>query len=237
MRKQPQGYSVELCREIASGIAHATRARRSLETRWVALTIQNRLEAVSSRTGGHRMQHDDLDADAPGRRRFQPDHLRRRRQHPHQGASARARAARGLRRQARRGHHRDHHREGLARIARSAIRSRPRSSPSERVPTGLKLIEESKVDGFASDRTTLIGLVQGRPSGARTGCSTRISRSSPTYSPCRAATPISGSPSTGCWRACYRSGEIGRSTAAGSGALGPPSALLSATYFIQGISE
>ena len=46
--KQPQGYSVDLCREIASGI-RAQLGLKSLETRWVALTIQNRLEAVKSR--------------------------------------------------------------------------------------------------------------------------------------------------------------------------------------------
>ena len=46
--KQPQGYSVELCREIASGI-RAQLGLKNLETRWVALTIQNRLEAVKSR--------------------------------------------------------------------------------------------------------------------------------------------------------------------------------------------
>src|SRR5262245_38760236 len=46
--KEPQGYSVELCREIASGIRQQL-GLKSLETRWVALTIQNRLEAVKSR--------------------------------------------------------------------------------------------------------------------------------------------------------------------------------------------
>jgi ABC-type amino acid transport substrate-binding protein len=42
---QPQGYSVDLCREIASGI-RAQLGLANLETRWVELTIQNRLEAV-----------------------------------------------------------------------------------------------------------------------------------------------------------------------------------------------
>ncbi|MGH8633017.1 MAG: transporter substrate-binding domain-containing protein, partial [Burkholderiales bacterium] len=45
--KQPQGYSVDLCREIASGI-RAQLGLASLETRWVDLTLQNRLEAVKS---------------------------------------------------------------------------------------------------------------------------------------------------------------------------------------------
>jgi len=45
--RQPQGYSIELCRAIASGI-RAQLKLDSLETRWVLLTIQNRLEAVKS---------------------------------------------------------------------------------------------------------------------------------------------------------------------------------------------
>src|SRR3972149_4447975 len=44
---QPQGYSVDLCRAIANGI-RAQLKLASLETRWVPLTIQNRLEAVKS---------------------------------------------------------------------------------------------------------------------------------------------------------------------------------------------
>lgn len=42
---QPQGYSVELCRRIASGI-RSQLGLSNLETRWVPLTVQNRLAAV-----------------------------------------------------------------------------------------------------------------------------------------------------------------------------------------------
>jgi len=45
--KQPQGYSVDLCRAVASGI-RAQLKLASLETRWVPVTIQDRLEAVKS---------------------------------------------------------------------------------------------------------------------------------------------------------------------------------------------
>src|SRR6185369_2647793 len=41
----PQGYSVELCRSIAEGIA-AQLERPQLKTRWVKLSIQNRIDAV-----------------------------------------------------------------------------------------------------------------------------------------------------------------------------------------------
>src|ERR1044071_1440810 len=41
----PQGYSVELCRAIAEGVA-AQLERPQLKTRWVKLTLQNRIDAV-----------------------------------------------------------------------------------------------------------------------------------------------------------------------------------------------
>ena len=42
---EPQGYSVELCRAVAEGIA-AQLKRTGLKTRWVKLTIQDRIDAV-----------------------------------------------------------------------------------------------------------------------------------------------------------------------------------------------
>ncbi|HEX7218505.1 MAG TPA: amino acid ABC transporter substrate-binding protein, partial [Burkholderiales bacterium] len=45
---EPQGYSVELCRRVADGIA-AELKRTGMKTRWVKLTIQNRIDAVRKR--------------------------------------------------------------------------------------------------------------------------------------------------------------------------------------------
>ena len=42
---EPQGYSVELCRAVADGVA-AQLKRTGLKVRWVKLTIQNRIDAV-----------------------------------------------------------------------------------------------------------------------------------------------------------------------------------------------
>jgi len=42
---EPQGYSVALCRAVADGIA-AQLKREPLKVRWVKLTIQNRIDAV-----------------------------------------------------------------------------------------------------------------------------------------------------------------------------------------------
>ena len=44
---QPQGYSISLCNEIAAGIRSQLKLAQ-LETRWVPLTIQDRLNAVRS---------------------------------------------------------------------------------------------------------------------------------------------------------------------------------------------
>ena len=45
--KQPQGYSVDLCRQIALGL-RAQLKLANLDTRWVELTVQNRFDAVRS---------------------------------------------------------------------------------------------------------------------------------------------------------------------------------------------
>jgi ABC-type amino acid transport substrate-binding protein len=45
---QPQGYSVDLCRAIAEGIGTQLKIA-DLKTRWVPLTVQNRLEAVRAK--------------------------------------------------------------------------------------------------------------------------------------------------------------------------------------------
>jgi ABC-type amino acid transport substrate-binding protein len=45
--RQPQGYAVDLCREVALGIRAQLKLDR-LETRWVPVTIQGRVEAVRS---------------------------------------------------------------------------------------------------------------------------------------------------------------------------------------------
>src|SRR6185295_5862641 len=43
--EEPRGYSVDLCRAVAEGVAGQLQ-RPSLKTRWVKLTVQNRIDAV-----------------------------------------------------------------------------------------------------------------------------------------------------------------------------------------------
>ena len=155
-KKQPQGYSVDLCREIANGI-RAQLALPKLETRWVALTLQNRLEAVRS-------GRVDIDCSTTTWT------LTRQREVDFSlitfidGATVLARGNSDLFRLA------DF---GGKRIA--VIRStttfdvlsrelKSRSVAAEIVPVadraeGLQLLRTGAVDGFASDRIVLIGLV------------------------------------------------------------------------------
>src|SRR3954469_18364917 len=42
---EPQGYSVELCKAVAEGIANQLKLPQ-LKSRWVKLTVQNRIDAV-----------------------------------------------------------------------------------------------------------------------------------------------------------------------------------------------
>src|SRR5436190_11676871 len=45
---EPQGYSVDLCRAVADGIAEQLKLPK-LRTRWVKLSVQNRIDAVRRR--------------------------------------------------------------------------------------------------------------------------------------------------------------------------------------------
>jgi ABC-type amino acid transport substrate-binding protein len=231
---EPQGYSVELCREIARGIG-AQLGLAKLETRWVALTIQNRLEAVSARQV-------DLECSTTTWT------LSRQRNVDFSlitfvdGGSVLTRAASGLGRLA------DLNGKRVAVIkgttTERALRdSLARYSVNAQVltvstrPEGLKLVEEAKVEGFAADRTTLIGAVLAK----QTGAAYRLLDEDFSIEPYVFALP-SGDHEyriavNRVLARLFRSGDITKVYDRWLGPLGPPSALLSATYFVQGISE
>jgi ABC-type amino acid transport substrate-binding protein len=104
-------------------------------------------------------------------------------------------------------------------------------------PEGLKLVEEAKVDGFAADRTTLVDAVRAKQaSGAY-----RLLDEDFSIEPYVFALP-SGEHDyriavNRVLARLFRSGDIGKVYERWLGSLGSPSALLSATYFVQGISE
>jgi len=231
---EPQGYSVDLCREIARGIG-AQLGLAKLETRWVALTIQNRLEAVSTRKV-------DLECSTTTWT------LSRQRDVDFSlitfvdGGSVLTRAGSGLGRLA------DLNGKRVAVIkgttTERALRdSLARYSVNAQVltvntrPEGLKLVEDAKAEGFAADRTTLVGALAAKQA---TGAY-RLLDEDFSIEPYVFTLP-SGEHEyriavNRVLARLFRSGDIAKVYDRWLGPLGPPSALLSATYFVQGISE
>jgi ABC-type amino acid transport substrate-binding protein len=231
---EPQGYSVDLCREIARGIG-AQLGLAKLETRWVALTIQNRLEAVSARRV-------DIECSTTTWT------LSRQRNVDFSlitfvdGGSVLTRAGSGLGRLA------DLAGKRVAVIKGTTTEQALRDSLARYKvnaevltvatrPEGLKLVEDAKVEGFAADRTTLVGAVLAKgTSGAY-----RLLDEDFSIEPYAFALP-SGEHEyrlavNRVLARLFRSGEIGKVYDRWLGPLGPPSTLLSATYFVQGIAE
>jgi glutamate/aspartate transport system substrate-binding protein len=102
---------------------------------------------------------------------------------------------------------------------------------------GLKLLQESKVDGFASDRTTLIVML----AGAQAGGTFRLLDEDFSIEP-YALTLARGDHDfrlavNRALARLFRSGEIKSIYDRWLGSLGPPSLMLSATYFVQGLAE
>ena len=231
---EPQGYSVELCREIARGIGRQLGLAK-LDTRWVALTIQNRLEAVSARRV-------DIECSTTTWT------LSRQRNVDFSlitfvdGGSVLTRAGSGLGRIADLGGKRLAVIKGTTteRALRDALTRYAVNAEVLTVttrPEGLKLVEDGKVEGFAADRTTLVGTVLAKQaSGAY-----RLLDEDFSIEPYVFTLP-SGEHDyrvavNRVLAGLFRSGEIAKVYERWLGPLGPPSALLSATYFVQGISE
>jgi ABC-type amino acid transport substrate-binding protein len=231
---EPQGYSVDLCREIARGVG-VQLGLAKLETRWVALTIQNRLEAVS--TGRVDIECSTTTWTLSRQRTVDFSLITF-----VDGGSILTKAGSGLGRLA------DLNGKRIAVIKgttteRALHESLARYSVNAQVltvstrPEGFKLVEESKVEGFAADRTTLVGTVLARSaSGAY-----RLLDEDFSIEPYVFALP-SGDHEyrlavNRVLAHLFRSGEIAKVYNRWLGPLGPPSALLSATYFVQGISE
>ena len=231
---QPQGYSVDLCREVASGI-RAQLGLKNLETRWVALTIQNRLEAVKkkqvdiecSTTTWTLTRQADVDFSLIT---FVD------------GGSILVRADTEAGRISDFGGKRIAVITGTTtdKVLRATLARRSIKAEVVNVTTreaGLKLLESRKVDGFASDRIVLIGVVltaQGK--GAY-----KLLDEDFSIEPYALAIPRGDADFrlavNRVLARLYRSGDIDKIYSQWLGKLGPPSLLLSAAFFVQGIPE
>jgi len=234
---QPQGYSVELCKAVAEGVT-AQLKRQGLKVRWVKLTIQDRIDAV--RTGKV-----DLECSTTtwtlSRQQLVDFSLVT----FVDGGSLLVKTASDAGRLA------DFNGKRIAVISgttterslRGALERRSVKAELVAIKTreeGLALLREGQVDALASDRTALIGVVV--MTGARgAGADYRLLDQDFSIEQYALMLPRGDHD----WRLAvnrvlarvYRSGEIEQIYGRWLGPLGPPSVLLSATYFIQNLSE
>ena len=232
--KQPQGYSIELCRAIASGI-RAQLKLDSLETRWVLLTIQNRLEAVKS-------GRVDIECSTTtwtlGRQADVDFSLIT----FVDGGSILTRVESDT------GRISDFNGKRIAvitgttteKVLKETLALRSIKASVVTVKTreeGLRLLDQRKVDGFASDRIVLIGIVL----TSKTQGAFKLLEEDFSVEPYALAIPRGDHEFrlavNRVLARLYRTGEIQKIYEQWLGRLGPPSVLLSAMYFIQGLSE
>lgn len=231
---QPEGYSVALCREIANGIRAQLKLDK-LETRWVELTLQNRLEAVSSGrvdiecstttwTLSRQAEVDfSLITFVDGGSIMTPVNANIGRLA--EFAGKRIAVISGT---------------TTEKVLRRAIAMRNLKAEVVTVKTrteGLQLLEQSEVEGFASDRIVLIGLVL----GAKSKGSFKLLDEDFSVEPYAFALPRGDADFrlavNRVLAGLYRSGDIDKIYKSWLGRLGPPSLLLSAAYFMQGLAE
>jgi len=232
---QPQGYSIELCNAVADGVA-AQLKRQNLKVRWVKLTIQDRIDAV--RTGKvdlecstttwtlSRQQLVDFslmtfvdggsllvksDAEFGKLADFDGKRI---------AVIKGTTTERALR---------DALTRGSAKAELVSIKTRDE---------GLTLLREGQVDALASDRTALIGVVvmSGRGGGQYKLLDQDFSIEQYALMLRRNDADFRLAVNRELARV-YRSGEIEKIYGRWLGPLGPPSVLLSATYFIQNLAE
>ena len=232
--RQPQGYSVDLCREVASSI-RAQLGLASLETRWVALTLQNRLEAVKSgrvdiecsTTTWTLSRQADVDFSLIT---FVD------------GGSILTRV------ESEAGRLSDFNGKRIAVITgtttekalKGALERRSIKAELVTVRTraaGLQLLDSRKVEGFASDRIVLIGVVL----TSKTQGAFKLLDEDFSVEPYALALPRGDAEYrlavNRALARLYRSGDIQKIYDRWLGRLGPPSVLLSAAYFIQALAE
>ncbi len=231
---EPQGYSVDLCRAIADAIGQQLGMPR-LKTRWVKLTVQNRIDEV-------RRRQVDVESSTTtwtlGRQKLVDFSLIT----FVDGGSILAKVDSGGRRLA------DFGGKRIAVIGGTTTESALREAMKRNLVAaelvaiktrdeGLELLRQGQVDGLASDRTTLIGVVVARAAGdAFKLLEEDFSIEQYALMLPRGDSDFRLAVNRALAR-LYRSGEIRRVYDRWLGPLGPPSVLLSATYFIQSLAE
>jgi ABC-type amino acid transport substrate-binding protein len=231
---QPQGYSVDLCRAVADGVG-AQLGIAGIRTNWVRLTVQDRLEAV-------RAKRVDLECSTTSwtlQRQTQVDFSL---VTFVDGASILLPASAPM------GRLLDFAGKRIAVLAGTTTEKALRENLARRVvraevvpvstrAEGLRLLEQSQVDGLASDRTTLIGLVVAQQAPARF----KLIDEDFSVEPYALALPRDDHDFrlavNRVLAGLYRGGGIRPIYDRWLAPLGTPSLLLNATYFIQSLAE
>jgi ABC-type amino acid transport substrate-binding protein len=232
---QPQGFSVELCRRIADGIRDQLGLAK-LQTKWVALTVQNRLDAV--RDGKVDIECSTVTWTLSRQKEVDFSLITF-----VDGASILARVADKLNRLA------DFSGKRIAvitgttteKVLKAALASR--SIKASVVPVtlrteGMEKLSKGEVDGFASDRMILIGLTyKGQTRDASLKLLDEDFSVEPYALPLPRSDPDYRLAVNRVLAGLYRSNEIEKIYDLWLGPYGRPSLLLSAAYYIQGLSE
>jgi ABC-type amino acid transport substrate-binding protein len=232
---EPQGYSVELCRAVADGVARELK-RVGMKRRWVKLTIQDRIDAV-------RRGRVDLECSTTtwtlSRNQLVDFSLVT----FVDGGSLLVGAQSDIGRLQDLGGKRIAVITGTttekalhAALARQTVKAEVVGVKTR--DEGLGLLAQAQVEALASDRTALIGVVV--MSGAARGTYKLLDQD---FSIEQYALMLPRGDAD--WRLAvnrelariYRGGHIEQIYGRWLGPLGPPSLLLSATYFIQSLSE
>jgi ABC-type amino acid transport substrate-binding protein len=232
--QQPQGYAMDLCREIALGI-RAQLGLARVETRWVPLTIQNRLEAVKSGKVDIECSTTTWTLSRNATVDFSLITFV-------DGGSILSKA------DAQRSRLHDFDGRRLAVIAGTTTEKALRASFAQRKlrldaitvtnrGEGLKLLDEGRVDGFAADRTTLIGLAESTAPRGRYRLIDEDFSIEPYALALTRGDPEFRLAVNRVLARLYRNGDIMRIYDRWLGSLGPPSLLLSAAYFVQALED
>jgi ABC-type amino acid transport substrate-binding protein len=228
---EPQGYSVDLCRAVAQGVA-AQLKRTGLKTRWVKLTIQNRIDEV-------RKGQVDLECSTTTWTLARQSLVDFSLITFVDGGSLLVKSDAQFGRLA------DLQGKRIAVIGGTtterALDSRALGAELVKIKTraeGLALLREGQVEALASDRTALIGVVvmgSGAPGNFKLLDQDFSIEQYALMLP-RGDHDFRLAVNRQLAR-IYRTGEIEKIYARWLGPLGPPSLLLSAAYFIQTIGE
>ena len=232
---EPRGYSVDLCRRIASGI-RSQLGLASLETRWVPLTVQNRLAAV--RDGKVDIECGTVTWTLSRQKDVDFSLITF-----VDGASLLTRVDGNLNRLA------DFNGKRIAVIAGTTTEKILKAALDKRGikaqvalvkqrDEGLQKLDKGEVDGFASDRMVLIGITL---KGKTKTTSFKLLDEDFSVEPYALPLPRGDHDYrlavNSVLAGLYRSGEIEKIYDQWLGPFGRPSLLLSAAFYIQGLPE